>query len=498
MLKKIAVATLAGCLGGMALAAEGAAAALPRSTPEEQGISSAAILGFVQAADQKIDAMHSFMLLRHGRVVAEGWWSPYAADTRHTLFSLTKSFTATAVGLAVAEGRMTIDDRVLPYFPEDAPAEPSDNLKAMRVRDLLTMSTGHHAEASLGPDDVWTRAFLQNPVAHKPGTFFLYNTPGSYMLSAIVQKATGTAVADYLRPRLFEPLGIDPAWGTSPQGITIGGYGMSARTEDIARFGQLFLQKGEWEGRRLLPAAWVEAASSRQVSNGSNPDSDWEQGYGYQMWRCRNGCYRGDGAFGQYCVVMPDKDAVLVITSGVKDMQAVLNLVWEHLFPAMQPQTLPADGSNQTKLKRVLAGLGLPPLGMSAVAGGKPSGRTYVFPANDQKLETLALEAGENGGATLVTRAAGVERRIACGHGAWRKGRIPDTTFAHAVPADQPVAASGAWLESDTWSARLLFYETPFAVTVRLRFAGDLVFYDSESNVAFGSTKLPQLTGRAR
>ena len=158
------------------------------------------------------------------------------------------------------------------------------------------------------------------------------------MLSAIVQKATGMTVLDYLRPRLFEPLGIEhPTWETSPQGISAGGFGLSIRTEDIARFGQLYLQKGNWQGKQLVPAAWVEAATARQTSNGSNPKSDWDQGYGYQFWRCRHGAYRGDGAFGQYCIVLPEQDAVIAITSGVKDMQAVLNLVWDKLLPAMKP-----------------------------------------------------------------------------------------------------------------------------------------------------------------
>lgn len=273
---------------------------LPRSTPEDQGIASPAILEFVTAADTQLDAMHSFMLVRHGHVVAEGWWAPYSAEVRHELYSLSKSFTSTAVGLAIAEGKLSLDDEVLKHFPDDAPAEPSANLKAMRVRDLLCMSTGHAGEVPLmASDQPWTRAFLAHPVPHKPGTHFLYNTPATYMQSALVQKVTGLTVLDYLRPRLFEPLGIvDPQWGTSPQGITLGGYGLSVRTEDIATFGQLYLQKGQWRGKQLVPAEWISAATARQTSNGSNPRSDWDQGYGYQFWRSRYGCYRGDGAFG--------------------------------------------------------------------------------------------------------------------------------------------------------------------------------------------------------
>src|SRR5437868_7240084 len=208
-----------------------AAADLPRSTPEEQGVSSSGVQSFVEAADKNIDALHGFMLLRHGHVVAEGYWAPYNADSPHALYSLSKSFTSTAVGLAVADGKLSVDDEVLKFFPDDAPAEPSANLKAMRVSDLLRMSTGHQTEPARTAAEPWTKTFLAHPVPNKPGTHFLYNTSGTYMLSAIVQKATGETVLDYLRPRLFEPLGIEhPTWETSPQGITAGGYGLSIRT----------------------------------------------------------------------------------------------------------------------------------------------------------------------------------------------------------------------------------------------------------------------------
>ena len=314
---------------------------LPRSAPETQGISSADLLGFVNEAEQKLNALHSFMLVRHGQVVAEGWWKPYAADEPHMLYSLSKSFTSTAVGLAVAEGKLKVDDPVLGFFPDEAPAEPSANLKAMRVRDLLTMSTGHHEDDvkdfPYQSDDSVVKAFLARPVSHKPGTFFFYNTPASYMLSAIVQKVTGQPVVEYLRPRLFDPLGIEnPTWDASKQGVSLGGFGLNVRTEDIARFGQLYLQKGMWQGKQLLPAAWVETATSRMMSNGSSPSSDWEQGYGYQFWRSRHGFYRGDGAHGQFCLVLPQYDAVVAITSGTRDMGSVMNLVWERLVPALK------------------------------------------------------------------------------------------------------------------------------------------------------------------
>jgi CubicO group peptidase (beta-lactamase class C family) len=185
------------------------AASLPRSTPEAQGVSSAVIRDFIETADQEVNSMHSVMLVCHGHVVAEAWWQPESAEKPHILWSLSKSFTSTAVGLAVAEGKLSVNDPVLKFFPEDAPPEPSANLKAMRIRDLLTMNTGHQDEVNCREAAHWAKAFLAQPVPHKPGTHFRYNTPATYMLSAIVQKVTGQTVLDYLTPRLFEPLGID-------------------------------------------------------------------------------------------------------------------------------------------------------------------------------------------------------------------------------------------------------------------------------------------------
>jgi CubicO group peptidase (beta-lactamase class C family) len=516
-MKNLIFMSLLACTG-VSLPAENSSLALPRSTPEAQGISSATVLDFVEAADQQSDTTHaiqSFMLVRHGHVVAEGWWSPYGPDIPHKMFSLSKSFTSTAVGLAIAEGKLSLDNTVLSFFPEDAPTNPSPYLKAMRVRDLLIMSSGQNLSTvtrlgdvmrnSAQSGEIITRAFLAAPVEYKPGTLFIYNTPGSYMLSAIVQKATGETVLDYLRPRLFEPLGIEnPTWDASPQGITFGGVGLNIRTEDIARFGQLYLQKGEWNGKQLLPASWVETATARQTSNGSEPTSDWDQGYGYQFWRCRHGLYRGDGAFGQYCIVMPQQDAVVAITSGTRDMQAVMNLVWDKLLRAMQPSPLPADAESDQKLERELAGLTLhQPQGiaMSAIAA-QVSGKTYLFPTNAQDIDAVTLDfKGQD--ATLDVRSLGQEYRIACGSGVWKKERTAFVAGAEAwvaAPVEQRVAASGAWTADDTYTAKLAYYETPLAITLTCRFAGDrILLLNVEYSVELVPTNNPpRLVGEAR
>ncbi len=230
------------------------------------------------------------------------------------------------------------------------------------------MSTGH-INADLkkfsftDSEEFLTKTFLRLPVAHKPGTHFLYNTPATYMCSAIVQKVTGKTTHDYLKERLFPHLGIkDSHWETCPQGISLGGFGLNVKTEDIAKLGQLYLQHGEWEGQRLLPADWVDAATARQTSNGSNPNSDWDQGYGYQFWQCRHGAYRGDGAFGQFCLVLPDHDTVVAITSGTDNMQGVMNVIWESLLPAVAPVALTEDADAHSALSRSLTQLELPGL----------------------------------------------------------------------------------------------------------------------------------------
>lgn len=331
---------------------------LPRSTPESQGVSSSAICNFIETANSKIESMHSFMLLRHGHVVAEAWWSPESPTKPHVLWSLSKSFTSTAVGLAVDEGKLSIDDRVMKYFDGKLPENPSDNLKAMRIRDLLTMSTGHQDEVLLKDKTDWVSAFLAHPVPHKPGTHFKYNTPATFMQSAIVQQVTGQTVVDYLQTRLFDPLGIDkPTWDKSPDGYSLGGYGLYLCTEDIAKFGQLYLQKGKWKNIQIVPEKWVDQATAKQVSNGSDPERDWDQGYGFQFWRCRHGAYRGDGKDGQFCIVLPDQDAVIAITAKTSNMQAELNVVWETLLPAFHDKPLPEHGKELERLTAIVSGL---------------------------------------------------------------------------------------------------------------------------------------------
>lgn len=490
---------------------------LSRSNPEAEGIASSAVLDFIRAVEQHahpLDALHGFMLLRHGNVVAEGWWQPYAAQSPHILYSLSKSFTSSAIGLAVGEGLLSVDDPVLRFFPEDAPANPSANLRAMRVRHLLSMNTGHKEDTTdhvfrdrrrrnagkpgMQPgDDNWPRAFLALPVEYEPGSWFVYNTAATYMLSAIITRLTGQSLLDYLRPRLFAPLGIaNPVWETDPRGVNLGGTGLHITTEDIARFGQMYLQRGMWHGRRILAEEWI-AAATKVTSDNSNTqtDSDWTVGYGYQFWRCRHNCYRGDGAFGQFCLVMPEQDAALAIVSGVRDMQAVLDKVWAHLLPAMQPTALPPDAQAHDTLRRKLASLALPRPDGEPSSPRAPAlhGKSYALASNELLLTGAAIEFGAEVD-TLTLRDERGDHALRAGHGKWVSGAADLRGFG-----DEPVAACSAWTDEDTWEVRICFSAGEVCPVLRFRFGATdraALTLEVEPNVAWGDPAVTTIAGQ--
>ena len=244
---------------------------LPRTNASQEVI--AAVDSFVHATQTRPVApdsitLHSIMILKHGEVVLEKWFNGQSAEMPHPMYSVSKTFTAIGVGLAIEDEDLNLDDPVVKFFPDKLPAEQSDNLKAMTIRDLLTMTCGHDVEPNSSRIDSidWVKSFLAWPVIHKPGEYYLYNSVGTYMLSAIIQKVTGEKLIDYLDTRLFQPLHIArPEWDESPQGINCGGWGLSLKTEDMAKLGQLFLQKGEWNGKQIVPAEWLKEMSSYQV-----------------------------------------------------------------------------------------------------------------------------------------------------------------------------------------------------------------------------------------
>ncbi|MFI5731359.1 serine hydrolase domain-containing protein [Kribbella sp. NPDC051587] len=448
---------------------------LPRNTPDSQGLSAASLDAFVAALDESDQEFHTVTLVRHGVIVLEAEWAPYRLTDRHLLYSVSKSFTSTAIGLAVDAGLFSIDDKVVSFFgPEDLPATISDNLAAMSLRHLLTMSTGHAEDTvqKLQRDDRMVRGFLSLDVEHEPGAPFVYNSGATYMLSAILQKVSGETLLEYLQSRLFEPLGITEAtWGSSKEGITFGGWGLSLSTESMAKFGQLLLQHGVWEGKQLVPAEWVEAATAKQVSNAHEGNPDAQQGYGFQFWRGRHNTYRADGAFGQFIIVIPEYDAVLAVTSASSDMQAAQVVFWDHLLPALEGKEVPLVARPER--------LELPaPTGSVPQAG---DGQTYSFGENPGFLQSVRWDADGTGSLTFHTYGPESSEPVSFGPtpGEWREtatatGRI--VTSAHGD--GEAVVVSVRWLDG------------PHAVDFTCQVADGQMTVAGQVNVSFAPSEV--------
>ena len=318
----------------------------------------AAFDSYLQAVKDSSEDLHSIMVLQDGKVLKEHFLAP---DTAHIMNSVSKTFTATAVGFAIKEGLLHLEDKIVDLFPESVPETPQPRVADITVRHLLTMNSGHATDPTYSTregDGDWIRGFMEWPVDYDPGTCYCYNSLGTYLLSAAVQKVTGQKVVDYLDTRLWQPLGIEkPFWRESPAGINTGGWGLYLHTGDLARMGLCLLGGGKFRGKQVIPASWVAEMSRNQVPSvgaGLNEmqmkeilsqhpalphflpeNSDWVQGYGYQMWMCRHNAFRADGANGQYIIILPEKNAVIVTTAHIPNMQQELNLIWDYLLPVL-------------------------------------------------------------------------------------------------------------------------------------------------------------------
>ncbi len=477
---------------------------LPRSTPEEQGIDPRGVAALVDALARGLpeQELRSLVVVRHGHVVVEGARAPYATDRLHALYSLSKTFTATAVGLAVAEGRLGLDDAVVDLVPDEVPTSGlSDDervrLGRLTVRHLLTMRSGHDLEPEIFPSRRWVAAFLAAPLAHEPGTHFLYNTSATYVLAALVERAVGCGLLDYLRPRVLDPLGFGPAtWEVSPEGHAVGGFGLSAAPRDIAAFGELLLRDGVWRGRRLLPEGWVALATQAHVPPGTAPGderSDWAQGYGFQMWRSRHGV-RGDGAFGQFCLVLPEQDVVVAMSSAVRDMQAPLDAVWEHLLPACGDAPLPPDGEGRAELDRAFADLRVtwPQGDATSPVAARLDGRRVVLDPNPLGVTHATVTFGDEHD-RLELRHEVESVALVVGHDEPAPGAVPPRY--PGMPGPEPVLAHAVWTARDEYVVTVRALEDTPVLTVTAKVTGDLVEVTPRVNVSFGPTELPALRG---
>ena len=407
------------------LSATGQTRQIVRSTPEACGIPSAAIANFFDSLMViPRTSIHSVMILRHDKVVAEMYPKPFSEVWSHTLYSCSKTFVSAAVGILVGEGRLKLTDKVASFFPESLPDTLSDNLKSMTVRDLLTMTSGIEPDWNMrSVSTTWVKSYLSKPVS-TPGRLFKYDSICTYLLSAIVQKVSGQTLLSFLQQHIFMPLGIKRVqWQVSPEGYNTGGWGLYLQSESMAKFGLLLLHRGVWKGKQLIPAAWVDEMMKKQTPEG-------QASYGYQMWPCpRKGSARADGAYGQYIFVIPDKDMVVVFTqSSTFDGSREHRLIWDYLMPRVGDKVLKANrkayGSLVRKSQRCLPVV----KGISSISPALLN-HTFELSANRLHWKSIAITGREGRYALRVTSEAGIVTNIALGYKRWL------TTSTKAYPA---------------------------------------------------------------
>nr|WP_306813058.1 serine hydrolase [Paenibacillus soyae] len=444
--------------------------------------------------EQRQLAVNSFMLLQNGHVTAEFWREPYRSTSPQLLYSLSKSFTSIGVGIAWDEGRLRLEDSVISFFPDKLPEDVSPNLAKMTVRHLLGMNAGHEGNiyAEVAREEDWIKAFLAMDVEHEPGTHYRYSTHSTYMLAAIIERITGESLVGYLMPRLFEPLGIDrPAWETCPKGVTAGGMGLSIRTEDIAKFGQMLLNKGTYEGRRIVSEAYIDMATREQSDNraAASPGRiDSAQGYGYQFHLCRRGAYRGDGSFGQLCLVAPNANIVIAATSSFSSMQqlqTLLDLIDVCILDRLDAGRRCYDHGERElihELKR-LSRAALPAI--RPVPDGAPSvhGRRYRMQENPERLAEIAFFAsGDRLELVLIGADPHRERRLSFD---FRQPVFGEDLFVKDLSEHrQDVAAYAAWEDARTLKLTLYYIETPYVITYAIAFEGETIRLHFHINVS--------------
>ncbi|WP_437665265.1 serine hydrolase domain-containing protein [Sorangium sp. So ce1182] len=429
---------------------------LPRSAPAASGMSSRSIAALLDRLEAQAVECHSLMVVRHGHVVAEGWWAPYSAERPHLLYSLTKSFTSVAVGLAIADGLLSLDDRVVDVLPDHVPADISEQGRRLTVHHLLSMTAGHRTDSlaeawQLEPGDL-VKGFLRVPFTEAEGTRHTYDNSTTFVLARMVERVTGRGLPELLDERLFRPMGVEHAeWDRVASGAAFGFHGLHLTTEAVAAFGELLLRGGRWGDRRLVPREWVELATRRHIETrqiedwSENPDSLC--GYGYQFWMSRHG-YRGDGAFGQLCVVVPSHDLVVVVTGAITQGEAVLDPLWECLLPGLDDA---GSARDDEVLAERLRRLSFAPVPGSAAPERSAEARLDASAEGSALPDGTAVIVEPVDGGWLLRFGSFLDVEV--GHGEWRE----------SSPFGRPVVAAGAW-QGNTFVAELYVITTPHRV----------------------------------
>ncbi|MEU4191224.1 serine hydrolase [Kribbella sp. NPDC026611] len=448
---------------------------LPRCAPGAAGVSARGVLRLLDGLEGRGVECHSVMVVRGGRVVVEGWWAPYSAERGHLLYSLTKSFTSAAVGIAVGDGLLSLEDRVVDVLPESVPEGISEQGRRLNVHHLLTMTTGHGVDSLDGawqaePGDL-AKGFLRGPFVEDEGTRHVYDNSTTFVLARMVERVTGVGLPEFLQERVFGPMGIEGAeWDRVASGAAFGFHGLHLTTEAIAAFGELLLRGGRWGDRQLVPREWVELATRPHVETlplpGWSQNPDFLGGYGYQFWISRHG-YHGHGSYGQYCVVVPKHDLVVVVTGAIQQEGALPGLLWECLLPGLDE---PGNAEDEEILAGRLRQLSFAPAAGSAApagAGAAAPGRSgtadpgSVVARVDGSAEGSALADGTVVGVEPVSGGwrvrLGESVEVEVGYGEWRE----------SSPLGRPAVASGAW-QGDRFVADLFVITSPHRVRLEV------------------------------
>lgn len=300
---------------------------------------------FIQAVEEEWIKMHSVMVMQHGEVIASHFWDQWDADTRHILHSVSKSVAVLAVGMAIDQGKLSLEERLIEILPDKMPEKVDERLETLNIRHLLTMSAGHdqplmlsHQRNNIFLSD-WSRYYLSVPLDRAPGEKFVYDSGCTYLLSAAFQRRMGITLSEYLAQNVFKPLGIyHVPWQTCPMGVTLGCAGLYLSPNELMKIGQLCLQNGRWKDRQLVPAWWIEECTKLQIDTSEYAQrrfAEYRSGYGYQFWNCTNGAYRMDGSMGQLVFIWPEKDVVIEMTAAADEARnephAMMKLAWEFL-----------------------------------------------------------------------------------------------------------------------------------------------------------------------
>lgn len=430
---------------------------LPRQSLGQAGVDPAGVADFIAACEADPAAqLHSLLILRAGHVCFEAHWAPYRAEEPRLLYSLSKMFLSAATGIAVADGAFSYDDPIAELLSDVGDdSAVAEQARRIRVRDCLAMATGHEVDLDpkpalltpgLGGFSWWLR---QEPTG-TVGETFGYHQFAPYACSAAISLRAGRDAHAVLTERVFDPIGADPGWWTLDAGGRAFGWShLHLTPESIAAFAQLIDDGGVRDGAQLLAPEWLNEFSRLQTRTDAEGNPDWQLGYGWQVWLSSHG-FRGDGAYGQFALFLPDADAIVVTTGATENMQSLLDAVWAHLYPAIDREPT-GDEDALAAAARSFA--------LATPAGGDagPGLLTAAGPAGDFEL----TRAGA--GWRLRWRdAAGGDSVVDVGAGAWARGHL--TYPAHTLP----VAAAGGF-DGDVFTARLVFTSTPHAAELTLR-----------------------------